>query len=80
MTLKDITQPFPSLGMIYRAKRMNVTETEDGWEVQQPFHYPHSVIKEIKFYTCDCVGYKMRGMCSHVIAVRTAQVEKDRKE
>lgn len=73
MSLKNITQPIPSPGMIHRAKRMNVTKREDGWEVQRPFHYPHRVVKGAKFYTCDCVGFQMRGMCSHVAAVSMLQ-------
>ena len=80
MPLKDITQPFPSPGMIRRAKLMNIIPIEDGWEVQQPFHYAHNVVKEAKFYTCDCVGFQMRGMCSHVTAVMTSRAEKARKD
>lgn len=80
MSLKDITQPFPSLGMIKRSKLMDITPTDDGWEVQQPGHDAHKVTKEIHFYTCDCIGFKTHGMCSHVTAVRISQAPQDRED
>lgn len=80
MSLKDIVMPFPSPGMIKRAKLMDITETKDGWEVQQPGHKVHGVVKEVHFYTCDCIGYQMRGMCSHVAAVRISQAPQDRED
>lgn len=80
MPLKDITQPFPSPHMIQRAKFMNITATEEGWEVQEPGHDIHRVVREVKFYTCDCLGFQMHGMCSHVTAVRISRAEKDRKD
>lgn len=80
MGLKDITQPFPSQHMIKRAKLMNISQTEEGWEVQQPGHDKHLVIKKAHFYTCDCFGYQSRGMCSHVTAVRISQAPKDRED
>lgn len=80
MPLKDVVQPFPSPHMIKRSKFMNVTPIDDGWEVQQPGHDEHLVVKQIHFYTCDCIGYQMHGMCSHVTAVKISQAPQDRED
>lgn len=80
MSLKDIIQPFPSEYMIARARFMNVTPTDDGWEVQYPGLDKHKVTKEVHFYTCDCIGFQMHGMCSHVTAVRTSLAPQDRED
>lgn len=80
MSLKDVTQPFPSQGMIKRAMFMVVLPLEEGWRVHEPGHDVHKVTKEIKFYTCDCLGYQMRGMCSHVAAVKIMQAPKAQED
>jgi len=66
--------------MIQRAGKMVVTETDEGWIVQEPEHDSHMVEKMIKFYTCDCIGYQMRGVCSHIAAVRISLAPKDRED
>ena len=77
----DITQPFPTESMIKRGGGMQVQEQgEDEWLVWQPGHEMHLVKKEIKFYTCDCTGFQIRNVCSHVAAVRMGKAEKDKEE
>ena len=77
----DITQPFPTESMIKRGGKMHIQEQgEEEWLVWQPGHEMHLVEKMIKFYTCDCVGYGMRGVCSHIAAVRIRQAPKDRED
>lgn len=53
---------------------------EDEWLVWFPAHHAHLVEKMVKFYTCDCVGYKMRGICSHIAAVMISQAPKDKED
>lgn len=76
----DITQPSPSLNMLKRAKRMQIEELEIGWLVWESSHEKHFVTKAAKFFVCDCISYQMRGMCSHVTAVRQSEVEKDKRD
>jgi hypothetical protein len=67
----DVTQPFPTESMIKRAKSLHIREQEGGrWIVWQSGHDAHLVEKETKFYTCDCTGFRVRNVCSHVAAVR----------
>lgn len=73
----DIQQPSPSLNMLERAKRVQIEKRENDWLVWEPGHDEHIVVKEAKFFVCDCIGYHMHGMCSHVTAVRQLNVEKD---
>jgi len=75
----DVTHPFPTPSMIKRGGNLHVQTQEDGWLVWQPGHEAHLVKKEKLFYTCDCTGFQMRGVCSHIAAVRIKQGELNRE-
>lgn len=60
-----VSPPRLSAAVIEKVLRSVVTPLDDGWCVWDPKTDSKHIFKQ----ACDCTGYRLRGSCSHVIAV-----------
>lgn len=54
-----------TVNMVEKVLRSVVTPLDDGWNIWDPMTGSEHIFN----LGCDCVGYSIRGICSHQLAV-----------